>query len=518
MSRRALVSVSNKSDLAPFVSRLVSCGYEILSTGGTARILRDSGIPVVDVSQVTGFPEIFSGRVKTLHPKIHGGLLARRDHKEDQQQARDQQIEMIDLAVVNLYPFRETVARPEATLEDAIENIDIGGPSMIRSAAKNFRFVTVVVDPVDYNWVAKELESDGGVAEPQRFHLACKAFAHTADYDAHIANYLFGCGSGQGSAGDELPRLLTLQADKVMDLRYGENPHQRAALYRHKGGAGRATVAGAEQLQGKELSFNNYLDLEAAWRLVQEFDNPVCAIIKHNNPCGVGEAGTLVESYRCALATDLVSAFGSVISFNREVDSATADELSKLFVEAIIAPGYSEEARRRLGGKKNLRLMRIEPSRARAFPWDIKSIQGGLLAQDWDRFYLTEKDLKVVSHRSPSSREMEDMLFAWRVCKHVKSNAIVFATGGRTLGIGAGQMSRVDSVRLASQKATGPLQGAVMASDAFFPFRDGLDEAARAGIVAAIEPGGSVRDEEVIRAADEHNMALVFTGIRHFRH
>ena len=517
MPKRALVSVSNKSNLTSFVTRLAKCGYEILSTGGAAAVLRDAGIAVSDVSQVTGFPEIFDGRVKTLHPKIHGGLLARRDNPGDQKQAEENGIEMIDLVLVNLYPFRETVARPNATLEEAIENIDIGGPSMIRSAAKNFRFVTVLVDPVDYNWVASELEASGGVGEDRRFHLARKAFAYTADYDAHIANYLFSQ-AGQEKGPDKLPMMLTLQADKVMDLRYGENPHQRAALYRHKGTERPTTVATAEQLQGKELSFNNYLDLEAAWRLVQDFDRPVCAIMKHNNPCGVSEAATLVEAYRNALKTDTVSAFGSVIGFNREVDDATAAELSRLFVEAIIAPGYSEEARRLLGEKKNLRMMRIEASPAKTFPWDIKSIQGGLLAQDWDRFYLTPKDLKVVSRRAPTAEEIEDLLFAWRVCKNVKSNAIVFATGGRTLGIGAGQMSRVDSVRLASQKASSPLQGAVLASDAFFPFRDGLDEAAKVGIVAAIEPGGSVRDEEVIQAANEHNMALVFTGIRHFRH
>ncbi|MBI2822406.1 MAG: bifunctional phosphoribosylaminoimidazolecarboxamide formyltransferase/IMP cyclohydrolase [Acidobacteria bacterium] len=518
MPKRALISVSNKTDLVPFADRLSRCGFEIISTGGTAAVLRGGGVSVVDVAEVTGFPEIFDGRLKTLHPKIHGGLLARRDKENDRRQAKEHQIEMIDLVVVNLYPFRETVARPAVTLEEAVENIDIGGPGMIRAAAKNFQFVTVIVDPADYNWAAQELEKEGEVSPDHRFHLARKAFAHTADYDTHIARYLFSTSMSQERPSGDLPLVLTLQADKVMDLRYGENPHQRAALYRHRGTEHLRSVASAEQLQGKELSFNNYLDLEAAWRLVQEFDEPACAVIKHNNPCGAAEAGSQVDAYRRALATDTVSAFGSVIGFNRELEPPTAQELSKLFVEAIIAPGYSEAARQRLAEKKNLRLMRIEMSGSTPFPWDIKSIQGGLLVQDWDRYYLAEKDLKVVSRRAPSPREVQDLLFAWRICKHVKSNGIVFASSGATLGIGAGQMSRVDSVRIASQKAAAPLQGAVMASDAFFPFRDGVDEAAKAGIAAVIEPGGSVRDREVIQAADEHNMALVFTGVRHFRH
>jgi phosphoribosylaminoimidazolecarboxamide formyltransferase/IMP cyclohydrolase len=517
MLRRALISVSNKSELAPFAVRLIACGFEIISTGGTASALRQHGVAVREVSEITGFPEILDGRVKTLHPKIHAGLLARRDNRNHQREARENQVEMIDLVAINLYPFRETVARPGCKLEDAVENIDIGGPAMIRAAAKNFQFVTVLVDPSDYNWVAQELEKNGEVRWDQRLHLARKAFAHTADYDAHVAGYFFGCDTEE-QAGQDFPTLLALQADKVMDLRYGENPHQRGALYRHKESERLRTVATAEQLQGKELSFNNYLDLEAAWRLVGEFGEPACVIIKHNNPCGVAEGKDLAEAYRHALATDPISAFGSVIGFNREVDDATAEELSKLFVEAIIGPDYAEGSRRRLSEKKNLRLMRIEPSRAKPFPWDIKSIQGGLLLQDWDQFYVRDKDLKVVSKRAPTSKEMEDLLFAWRICKHVKSNAIVFASSRMTLGVGAGQMSRVDSVRLAAQKATRPLAGAVMASDAFFPFRDGLDEAAKVGISAAIEPGGSVRDEEVIQAANDHNMALLFTGIRHFRH
>lgn len=518
MGRRVLISVSDKTDLVPFAARLVACGFDIISTGGTAKTLRDSGIPVLEVSQVTGFPEIFDGRVKTLHPKIHGGLLARRDDSSHRQQARENQIEMIDLVVVNLYPFRETVERTAVALGEAIENIDIGGPAIIRAAAKNFQFVTVVVDPSDYNWVIAELERENEVKWDQRLHLARKAFAQTADYDAHVASYLFDYAALPQRKPQNLPKLLVLQADKIMDLRYGENPHQRGALYQHKGAERFRSVATAEQLQGKELSFNNYLDLEAAWRLVGEFEEPACAIIKHNNPCGVAEGKDSLHAYRHALETDPVSAFGSVIGFNREIDPPTAEEMSKLFIEAIIAPGYSDGARRRLSEKKNLRLMRIEPSESRVFPWDVKSIQGGLLVQDWDHFYLTEKDLKVVTKRAPSPQEIRDLLFAWRVCKHVQSNAIVFASGGMTLGIGAGQMSRVDSVRLASQKAVGPLKGAVMASDAFFPFRDGLDEAAKVGIGAAIEPGGSVRDEEVIQAADEHGMALIFTGIRHFRH
>jgi len=518
MAKRALISVSDKTGLIPFATRVLGCGFEIVSTGGTARTLREAGIAAVEVSQVTGFPEILGGRVKTLHPKIHGGILARRDDADHQRQARENQIEMIDVVVINLYPFRETVSRRDVNLNEAIENIDIGGPAMIRAAAKNFQFVAVVVDPSDYNWVAQELEKDKEVKWDQRLHLARKAFAHTADYDAHIASFLFAYNRERSEAAKNFPMMLAVQADKVMDLRYGENPHQRGALYRHKGTPSLRSVATAGQLQGKELSFNNYLDLEAAWKLVSEFEEPACAIIKHNNPCGVAEGREPAEAFERALETDPISAFGSVIGFNREVDSATTEHLSKLFVEAIIAPGYAESARQRLREKKNLRLMLIEPSELKPFPWDIKSIQGGLLVQDWDQFYLKPEDLKVVSKRVPTSEETRDLLFAWRVCKHVKSNAIVFASHRATLGIGAGQMSRVDSVRLASQKAARSPQGAAMASDAFFPFRDGLDEAAKAGIAAAIEPGGSVRDEEVIRAADEHNMALVFTGVRHFRH
>ncbi|HEY2932381.1 MAG TPA: bifunctional phosphoribosylaminoimidazolecarboxamide formyltransferase/IMP cyclohydrolase [Acidobacteriota bacterium] len=515
MPRRALISVSDKSNVTSFASRLVSCDFEIISTGGTARELRKAGISVTEVSEVTGFPEIFEGRVKSLHPRIHGGLLARRDQDSDVAEARRNGIEMIDLVAVNLYPFSKTVARLEVTLQEAIENIDIGGPAMVRAAAKNFEWVTVLVDPSDYNWVAQEFEAHGNASRDQRFHLARKAFAHTADYDSRVAAYLSGCEAAREA--NSLPALLALQAEKVMDLRYGENPHQRGALYRHRDSEAFCTVATAEQLQGKDLSFNNYLDLDAACRLIREFDRPACAIIKHNNPCGAAEAENLAQAYQRALQTDPVSAFGSVIGFNREIDSITATELAKLFVEAIIAPGYSQEALRILSAKKNLRLMRLEPFQP-AGGWDIRSIQGGLLLQDPDQFYLTEKDLKVVSKRKPGAEQVRDLLFAWRVCKHVKSNAIIFASQGRTLGIGAGQMSRVDSVRLACQKANAPLRGAVMASDAFFPFRDGLDEAAKAGISAAIEPGGSVRDQEVIEAADQHDMVLIFTGVRHFRH
>jgi phosphoribosylaminoimidazolecarboxamide formyltransferase/IMP cyclohydrolase len=522
---RALISVFDKTGLVEFAKVLAGQGIEIISTGGTAKTLRDRGIPVRDVAEVTGFPEILDGRVKTLHPRVHGGLLAVRSKEAHRQQVEQHEIPWIDLVVVNLYPFRQTAANPEATTEDIIENIDIGGPTMIRSAAKNFHDVVVVVDPADYDPLAIELETSGDVSLGTRFRLARKAFAHTASYDSAIADYL---ASGlvfdsatqpiQKQQRTSLPDRQTVILEKRQDLRYGENPHQTAALY-HIPGEG-AGVASAEQLQGKELSFNNFLDLDAAWNLAVEFEEPVCVIIKHTNPCGAATADSLLEAYKKANATDPVSAFGGIIAFNRQVDGETAHEINKVFVEAVIAPEYQTKALTAFSHKKNLRVMRMSqaaPTVAGA-SFDMKRITGGLLLQTRDAHRLKKGEWKVVSQRPPTTEEIDALLFAWAIGKHVKSNAIVFARAGQLVGVGAGQMSRVDSVKLAAMKAVLPLENTVLASDAFFPFRDGVDEAAKHGATAVIQPGGSIRDEEVIAAANEHGMAMVFTGIRHFRH
>lgn len=514
----ALISVSNRVGVIDLARELHGMGVRILSTGGTGRALEEAGVPVKRISDYTGFPEILEGRVKTLHPRVHGGILARFDRSEHQKALEEHQIWPIGLVVVNLYPFVKTVEKEGVTLEEAIEQIDIGGPTLIRASAKNSQHVTVVVDPEDYPSILAELKSSGRETTPQtRLQLARKAFRHTASYDTAISSYL----EKVSAAEEGLPPAIALNLVQQQSLRYGENPHQRAALYRLQSFPP-SGVLGAKQKQGKELSFNNFLDLEAAWSLAVEFDEPCGAIIKHTNPCGAAIGATLAKAYEKALACDPVSAFGSVIGFNREVDAATAETMSSLFVEAVIAPGFASDALEILSRKKNLRVMEIDrsaaPMKISGLELDFKRISGGFLVQELDRFYLREEDLKVVTKRAPEDREIADLLFAWTICKHVKSNAIVLARDGQTIGIGAGQMSRVDSVRLARQKAQLALEGAVMASDAFFPFRDGLDEAAAAGIQAVIQPGGSVRDPEVIQAADEHAIAMAFTGIRHFKH
>ncbi len=521
---RALLSVSDKTGLAEFARALVGLGVELISTGGTARLLREQGLPVRDVSEVTGFPEMLDGRVKTLHPKIHGGLLGRRDDPSHQRQMAEHAIAPIDLVVVNLYPFEQTWQKSGATPEEILEQIDIGGPAMVRSAAKNHHDVAVVVDPADYGAVRQELaELQGALRLQTRRGLARKAFAHTARYDSVIANYFAQLEDGESP---RFPQTLHLQFEKVQSLRYGENPHQLAAFYREFGGA-EPSVARARQLQGKELSFNNLLDANAALELVKEFSTTATAIIKHNNPCGVATDERLAESYRKARATDPVSAFGGVIAVNDTVDEATAKELASTFVEVVVAPDFSPEALAVLKAKSAVRLLAVGPLAGPpgATPsWlDFKRIVGGLLLQERDLARLDDlRKLRVATRRPPTPEEYEALAFAWIVAKHVKSNAIVYARGGaragQTIGIGAGQMSRVDSVRLAAMKAQSPLAGTVMASDAFFPFRDGIDEAAKYGITAVIQPGGSMRDEEVITAANEHGLAMVLSGMRHFRH
>jgi phosphoribosylaminoimidazolecarboxamide formyltransferase/IMP cyclohydrolase len=516
--RRALLSVSNKEGLLDFARALRSRGVTILSTGGTAALLREDGIEVTDVASVTGFPEIMDGRVKTLHPKIHGGLLGRQG--VDEAVMAEHGIEAIDLVAVNLYPFAATVARPGCTFEDAIENIDIGGPAMVRASAKNHDRVTIVVDPLDYGTVLAEIDRSGGsVSESTRRRLATKAFAHTAQYDAAVANYLDR--AAQGTNGSEFPDLLALQYRKRLDLRYGENPHQHAAFYVATDSQG-ASVGSASQLQGKELSFNNLADADTAFECVRQFDAPACVIVKHANPCGVAVATSLREAYDRAFRTDPTSAFGGIIAFNQPLDGDTARTIvERQFVEVIIAPDVDPEAREVCAKKENVRLLvtgGLAPSNTR---FEIRSLNGGLLLQSRDLGLVTRDQLQVVTKRAPSAAEFDDLLFAWRVCKFVKSNAIVFARERMTIGVGAGQMSRVVSTRIAAMKARDEglePRGSVMASDAFFPFRDGLDAAAEHGITAVIQPGGSKRDAEVIAAADEHGLAMVFTGMRHFRH
>ena len=520
---RALVSVYDKGGLAEFARQLAARGIEIISTGGTAKLLREAGISVRDVSDLTGWPEMLGGRVKTLHPKVHGGILFRRGEAGDLQQAAEHKIAPIDLVVVNLYPFEATAAKPELTPEELIENIDIGGPTMVRSAAKNFESVAVVTDPGDYPGVAAEIAAHGEVRLATRLELARKAFALTARYDGLIATELERLSAANGTIELAeralLPQRLHFAFTRQKELRYGENPHQRAALYVPMGGAS-SGLASALQLQGKELSYNNLVDLEAALELAGEFRRPAAVIVKHNNPCGAAEQDSLVDAYTKALACDPVSAFGAVMAFNCTVDAATAEEIAKLFVECIVAPGYDPAALEKLASKKNLRLLQLpagEPS-TRDAERELKRISGGVLVQEPDRHELGEADLKVVTRRAPSREELDALLFGWKVCKHVKSNAIVFARPGQTIGVGAGQMSRVDSVKIAVMKAQLPLAGSVVASDAFFPFPDGVEEAAKAGATAVIQPGGSVRDPEVIAAADRMGMAMVFCGVRHFRH
>jgi len=510
--KRALLSVSDKSGIVEFARGLAALGVELLSTGGTAQLLAKEGVRVTEVAAYTGFPEMLDGRVKTLHPRIHGGLLARRDNPAHLAAIRDAGIEPIDLVVVNLYPFQATVADPDSRLEDAIDNIDIGGPAMLRSAAKNHGDVTVVVDPADYAPVLKELRENGAVAPQRRFALATKAFAHTAAYDGAIAAYL-------SSAGAAYPGVLSLQFSKAQDLRYGENPHQSAALYRDlrpvPGG-----IAGYRQVQGKELSYNNIADADAAWECVKSFAEPACVIVKHANPCGAATGATLAAAYDKAFRTDPHSAFGGILAFNRALDAAAAEAIGKQFAEVIVVPRVEPGVLKIFSAKTSLRVLEV-PLSHETQAHDLKRVGGGLLVQSSDARTLQEKDLKTVTAKKPSPAQIKDLLFAWNVAKFVKSNAIVFCRDGATLGVGAGQMSRVDSARIAAIKAANAklgLAGSVVASDAFFPFRDGLDVVAEAGAVAVIQPGGSVKDDEVIAAANERGVAMVFTGVRHFRH
>jgi phosphoribosylaminoimidazolecarboxamide formyltransferase/IMP cyclohydrolase len=512
---RALISVSDKSGVVDMARGLVSLGAEILSTGGTAKTLREAGVAVTDVSAYTGSPEILDGRVKTLHPKIHGGLLGRRSQPAHVAQMQQQGIGPIDVVVVNLYPFEATIAKPGCSVEEAIENIDIGGPSMLRSAAKNHEDVLVVVDPADYQPVLQALQS-GQVTPAFRRRLALKVFQHTARYDGVIASYLDKQVHG---AETKFPSVLSLQFERVETLRYGENPHQQGAFYRERHSQ-EASVSRGTILHGKAMSYNNYLDANAALELAKEFSDPAVAIIKHNNPCGVALGATPVEAYVKARETDPVSAFGGVLAFNRPVDLPAAKEITSTFVEVVIAPEFAADALAELRRKKDLRLLEVGPlSAASPESYDLKKLVGGLIVQDRDLGRIQDlKALRVPTVRQPTDEEYAACSFAWIVCKHVKSNAIVYARPGQTVGIGAGQMSRVDSVKLAGMKAVLPIKGCVMASDAFFPFRDGLDAAAQAGITTVIQPGGSIRDQEVIKAADEHGMAMIFTGMRHFRH
>ena len=522
--RRALLSVTDKTGLVQFAQALAGFGVELVSTGGTARALRDAGLAVKDISDLTGFPEMLDGRVKTLHPRVHGGLLYIRGNPEHEAAVAAHGIEPIDMVVVNLYAFEKTAALPGVAFGDLIENIDIGGPSMVRSAAKNFEDVAIVTRVADYPALVEELKSaQGALSRETRWRLARQAFATTAAYDAAIANTLDRIAEAPApdaaAAPDSasLPATLRISLPLAQSLRYGENPHQRASLYADGSGLG---IAGARQLQGKELSFNNLVDLDACWELAQEFpsgesDPAVVVIVKHTNPCGAATGETILEAYRKALACDPVSAYGGVIGINRAVDGDAAAEIAKLFVEAIAAPAFTAEARERFAAKKNLRLVEVHAAPPRPV---VKHVSGGLLLQDADTGRVAESELKVVTWRPPTAEELRSLLFAWRVCKHVKSNAIVYARDGQTLGVGAGQMSRVDAARFGAMKAALPLHGCVAASDAYFPFPDGLEAVAAAGATAVIQPGGSVRDVEVIAAADKLGMAMVFTGIRHFRH
>ncbi len=518
---RALISVYDKSGVVEFARQLAALHIEIISTGGTAKLLREAGVPVRDVAELTGWPEMLGGRVKTLHPKVHGGILFRRGSADDRRQAAEHGIAPIDLVVVNLYPFEATASKAGLTAEELIENIDIGGPTMVRSAAKNFESVAVVTDPADYPRVAGELAASRELPLATRLELARKAFAVTARYDGLIATELERLSAADSSIrlGEPapLPERLHLALVRQQAMRYGENPHQLAALY-VPAGRPAAGLASARQLQGKELSYNNLVDLDAAWSLVQEFPRPAAAIIKHTNPCGAAEQETLVEAYRKAYACDPLSAYGGVMGFNRPVDPTTAEEAGKLFVECIVAPGYDAPARATFASKKNLRLMEFPAGGTTPAELQLKRISGGVLVQQPDRHELAASQLKTVTERAPTEEEVQTLLFAWKVAKHAKSNAIVFARMGQILGVGAGQMSRVDSVKIAVMKAQVPLAGSVVASDAFFPFPDGVEEAARAGATAVIQPGGSVRDAEVIATANKLGLAMVFTGVRHFRH
>ncbi|MFQ5916377.1 MAG: bifunctional phosphoribosylaminoimidazolecarboxamide formyltransferase/IMP cyclohydrolase [Candidatus Binatia bacterium] len=519
---RALISVSDKKGLVEFSRDLSELGVEIISTGGTAALLRKNKINVKEVSEITGFPEIMDGRVKTLHPKIHGGVLALREKPEHRAQMKDHGITPIDLVVVNLYPFEETVKR-KAPFAEVVEQIDIGGPTLVRSAAKNYAHVAVVVDPSDYSLILAEMRERGGdISETAKFRLARKAFQHTAHYDGVISNYLGSLDGGEGPSA--WSQTLNLQFTKLQELRYGENPQQKAAFYESAEGGG-SSIAKARQIQGKQLSFNNIIDADAALRALLEFPQIAAVAIKHTNPCGVAiSKKSLADAFRKARASDPVSIFGGVIALNRPVDEETAKELKDIFLEIVIAPAFTSEAKAILSSSKrllNLRLLEVDLGQKDEGGFDLRRVRGGLLAQDWDTASTDVKNCKIVTERKPTEEEYEALDFAWRVCRHVKSNAIVFASRDQVLGVGAGQMSRVDSAKLAVMRAHAnnlDLRGSAVASDAFYPFRDGVDESAKAGAKAIIQPGGSIKDEEVIAAANEHGMAMLFTGIRHFRH
>lgn len=512
--KRALISVSDKKGIVDFAKSLNSMAVEILSTGGTAKSLRDAGVPVTDVSDYTGFPEMLGGRLKTLHPKIHGGLLARRDNKKDMDDILKHGIEPIDMVVVNLYPFEETVSKPDVTFSEAIENIDIGGPTMLRSASKNFQDVAVVVDPRDYDSIIGQMQNlNGELSYKMRVNLAKKVFEHTSRYDTLIANYL----SGVTESEEEISEKLTMTFNLGSTLRYGENPHQRAAVYFDNTDG--LSLMNAKKLQGKEMSFNNYYDTHSALMLALEFKQPACAVIKHSNPCGCAIGESPLDAYTKAVKTDPLSAFGGVIAFNTKVDATTALAISELFVEVVIAPGITSEALGIFSKKPNIRVLEMpdmlsKPIKGR----DIKRIAGGILIQDWDIKTVDVSSLQAVTKRKPTADELKGLSFAWKVCKHIKSNAIVYAFKDRTVGIGIGQTSRVYSAKIGAINALEPLKGAVVASDGFFPFRDGIDAIYRVGVTAIIQPGGSVKDDEVINAADEHRMTMLITGVRHFKH
>ncbi|HGA0512711.1 TPA: bifunctional phosphoribosylaminoimidazolecarboxamide formyltransferase/IMP cyclohydrolase [Bacillus pacificus] len=511
MKKRALVSVSDKTGVVEFVKGLLEQGIEVISTGGTKKLLEENGLQVIGISEVTGFPEIMDGRVKTLHPNIHGGLLAVRDNETHVAQMNELGIEPIDFVVVNLYPFKETIAKPDVTFADAIENIDIGGPTMIRSAAKNHKFVSVIVDPVDYDVVLAELEENGEVKEETKRKLAAKVFRHTAAYDALISNYL------TEQMGEESPETLTVTFEKKQDLRYGENPHQKATFYKAPFAA-TSSVAYAEQLHGKELSYNNINDADAALSIVKEFTEPAVVAVKHMNPCGVGVGIDIHEAYTRAYEADPVSIFGGIIAANREIDKSTAEKLHEIFLEIIIAPSFSKEALEVLQSKKNLRLLTVNIEKSTSASKKLTSVQGGLLVQEEDTLSLDESTISIPTKREPSEQEWKDLKLAWKVVKHVKSNAIVLAKDDMTIGVGAGQMNRVGSAKIAITQAGEKAQGSALASDAFFPMPDTLEEAAKAGITAIIQPGGSIRDEDSIKVADTYGIAMVFTGVRHFKH
>jgi len=510
-TRRALISVSNKTGIIQLAESLIDLDYEIISTGGTQKALENEGLNVIGISEITGFKEIMDGRVKTLHPNIFGGLLAVRENEKHMEQLKEQGIELIDLVIVNLYPFKETIAKQNVEWEEAIENIDIGGPSMLRAAAKNYQDVVVIVDPDDYSTVVEKLKENGSVDLESKKRLAAKVFRHTAAYDAYIAQYI------TNQTGEQYPEKLTLTFEKVQDLRYGENPHQKAAFYKQE--LIKEGLANAKQLHGKELSYNNIQDTNAAWDIVKEFkEQPVVVAVKHMNPCGVGIGKSLLVAYTKAYEADPISIFGGIIATNQLIDGETAVKMHELFLEVIIAPGFSEEAVNILTKKKNIRLLQLFEEKNQQDLQKLASVSGGILIQDEDKKKLTEADLQVVTETVPNEAELEELKFAWKVVKHVKSNAIVLSKDGQTIGVGAGQMNRVGSAKIAIEQAGEKAKGAVMASDAFFPMPDTIEEAAKAGVRAIIQPGGSIRDEDSIKAANKYGIAMVFTGIRHFKH